>query len=107
MNETEVIIAGAGPTALMMAALLSRCGGNVRVLDENEQQAHETRAFAVQAKSLDRLSNLQSTGNSSAVGSLAWTSACPASSLATPRYQTPFGNALTHETLFRTPHRGG
>jgi 2-polyprenyl-6-methoxyphenol hydroxylase-like FAD-dependent oxidoreductase len=43
MNETEVIIVGAGPTGLMMAALLARRGLKVRVLDGNEQQAHETR----------------------------------------------------------------
>lgn len=46
MNETPVIIAGAGPTGRMMAALLSRGGVKVRVLDENEQQAQETRPTA-------------------------------------------------------------
>jgi 2-polyprenyl-6-methoxyphenol hydroxylase-like FAD-dependent oxidoreductase len=58
MNETEVIIAGSGPTGLMMAALLVRRGVKVRVLDENEQQAHETRAFGIQARSMELFLNI-------------------------------------------------
>src|SRR4051794_34053181 len=37
----------------MAAALLSRCGVKVRILDRNEQQAHESRAFGVHAKSME------------------------------------------------------
>jgi len=52
-QPTDVIIVGSGPTGLMAANLLARCGVRVRILDKNEQQAHESRAFGVQAKSLE------------------------------------------------------
>lgn len=55
---TDVIIVGSGPTGLMAAALLTRCGIKVRILDKSEQQAHETRAFGVQAKSLELFLNM-------------------------------------------------
>ncbi len=50
---TEVVIVGAGPTGLMAAALLARCGVKFRILDKSETAAHESRAFGVQAKSLE------------------------------------------------------
>jgi 2-polyprenyl-6-methoxyphenol hydroxylase-like FAD-dependent oxidoreductase len=52
-RTTEVVIVGSGPTGLMAAALLTRCGVKVRILDKSEQQAHESRAFGVQAKSME------------------------------------------------------
>src|ERR1039458_8684720 len=57
-RPADVIIVGSGPTGLMAATLLARCGISVRILDKNEQQAHESRAFAVQAKSLELLLSL-------------------------------------------------
>lgn len=50
---TDVVIVGSGPTGLMAAALLTRCGVKVRILDKTEQQAHESRAFGVQARSME------------------------------------------------------
>ncbi len=35
--ETDVVIVGSGPTGLMAAALLSRWGVNVRILDKSSQ----------------------------------------------------------------------
>ncbi len=52
-QQADVIIVGSGPTGLMAANLLTRCGVRVRILDKSEQQAHESRAFGVQAKSLE------------------------------------------------------
>jgi 2-polyprenyl-6-methoxyphenol hydroxylase-like FAD-dependent oxidoreductase len=56
--ETDVLIVGSGPTGLMAATLLARCGVRVRIVDKTEQQAHESRAFGVQAKSLELMLNI-------------------------------------------------
>jgi 2-polyprenyl-6-methoxyphenol hydroxylase-like FAD-dependent oxidoreductase len=37
----------------MAGALLHRCGVKVRILDKSEQQAHESRAFGIHAKSME------------------------------------------------------
>lgn len=57
-SKTDVVIVGAGPTGLMAAALLARCGVSVRILDKNARQAQESRAFGVHAKSLELLLNI-------------------------------------------------
>jgi 2-polyprenyl-6-methoxyphenol hydroxylase-like FAD-dependent oxidoreductase len=57
-GETDVLIVGSGPTGLMAATLLARCGVRVRIVDKTEQQAHESRAFGVQAKSLELFLNI-------------------------------------------------
>jgi 2-polyprenyl-6-methoxyphenol hydroxylase-like FAD-dependent oxidoreductase len=56
--STDVVIVGAGPTGLMAAALLARCGVSCRILDKSETAAHESRAFGVQAKSLELFLNM-------------------------------------------------
>ena len=52
-DTSDVLVVGAGPTGLMMATLLRRAGVAVRIVDKGEQQAHESRAFAVHAKSME------------------------------------------------------
>ena len=52
-SDPEVIVVGAGPTGLLTAVLLARRGVRVRVFDKNTQQAHESRALAVQARSME------------------------------------------------------
>ncbi len=48
-----MMIVGAGPTGLMAAALLARHGVRVRIFDKNPAQAHESRALAVQPRSME------------------------------------------------------
>jgi 2-polyprenyl-6-methoxyphenol hydroxylase-like FAD-dependent oxidoreductase len=57
-DACDVLVVGAGPTGLMMATLLRRAGVGVRVVDKGEQQAHESRAFAVHAKSMELLGSI-------------------------------------------------
>jgi 2-polyprenyl-6-methoxyphenol hydroxylase-like FAD-dependent oxidoreductase len=57
-ESTDVLIVGAGPTGLMAGLLLHHCGINFRILDKNPQPAIESRAFALQARSLELLQNL-------------------------------------------------
>lgn len=53
--STAVLVVGSGPTGLMAALLLRHCNINVRILDKGDQQAHESRAFALHARSLELL----------------------------------------------------
>ncbi|SDU19252.1 2-polyprenyl-6-methoxyphenol hydroxylase [Verrucomicrobium sp. GAS474] len=52
-EPTDVVIVGAGPTGLMAAGLLLRCGVRVRILEKNDGAARESRAFAIQARSME------------------------------------------------------
>jgi len=54
----DVLIVGAGPNGLMMAALLQRCGLRVRIIDKSSGPAQESRAFAVQARTIELFRNL-------------------------------------------------
>jgi 2-polyprenyl-6-methoxyphenol hydroxylase-like FAD-dependent oxidoreductase len=56
--QPDVVIVGAGPTGLMAATLLRRVGVSVRIFDKATQQAHESRAFAVHARSLEILRSI-------------------------------------------------
>lgn len=56
--DTEVLIVGAGPTGLMMACQLLRYDVKFRILDKQQDRAHESRAFAIQAKSMEIFQNL-------------------------------------------------
>lgn len=50
---TEVLISGAGPTGLFLALWLTRLGVRVRVADPRSGPVRETRAIAVQARTLE------------------------------------------------------
>lgn len=57
-QHAEVLIIGAGPTGLIMACFLLRYGVKFRIIDKQKDRAHESRAFAIQAKSMEIFQNL-------------------------------------------------
>lgn len=54
----DVLIVGAGPTGLMLAHLLALQGRKVRLVEANGGRAKESRALAVQARSLELFQSL-------------------------------------------------
>ena len=52
-KRVDVIIAGAGPTGLMLACQLSRLGVDFLILDKKEGPTRESRALVVQARSME------------------------------------------------------
>lgn len=54
----DVLIVGAGPTGLTLAAGLARFGVQFRVIDRAMDRVHESRALGVQARSLEVLQSL-------------------------------------------------
>src|SRR5262249_10810777 len=57
-STVDVVIAGAGPTGLFAACLLARCGISLRILDKSDSQVHESRAFGVQARTLEIMASV-------------------------------------------------
>jgi 2-polyprenyl-6-methoxyphenol hydroxylase-like FAD-dependent oxidoreductase len=58
MTQTEVLIVGAGPTGLVLALWLTRCGVRVRIVDRTAEAGTTSRALAVQARTLELYSQL-------------------------------------------------
>jgi 2-polyprenyl-6-methoxyphenol hydroxylase-like FAD-dependent oxidoreductase len=58
MADTEVLIAGAGPTGLTLAACLQRYGIQARLVDRLEGPSPLSRALAVQARTLEVFDDL-------------------------------------------------
>ena len=58
MNTVDVLIVGAGPSGLLLANLLAREGISFRLIDENDGAAKESRALAMQARTLELWRNL-------------------------------------------------
>jgi 2-polyprenyl-6-methoxyphenol hydroxylase-like FAD-dependent oxidoreductase len=52
-SRTDVIIAGAGPTGLVLAVWLTKLGVRVRIIDRVAQPGTTSRALAVQARTLE------------------------------------------------------
>src|SRR2546423_4002005 len=53
MPDTDVLIAGAGPTGLVLALWLSHCGVRVRIIDKEAQPGTTSRALVVHARTLE------------------------------------------------------
>src|SRR5919106_1250722 len=56
--ETQVLVVGAGPTGLVLAAELARHGVIPRVVDAGPEEVKESRAVAVAARSLELLDDM-------------------------------------------------
>ena len=54
----DVLVVGAGPTGLTLAAQLSAFGASVKLVDRQLDRAHESRALVMQPRSLEVLSGL-------------------------------------------------
>jgi 2-polyprenyl-6-methoxyphenol hydroxylase-like FAD-dependent oxidoreductase len=53
MSQTQVLVAGAGPTGLVLALWLARQGVQVRIIDKADAPGTTSRALAVQARTLE------------------------------------------------------
>src|SRR5205823_3948785 len=51
--DTDVLIAGAGPTGLVLALWLTRCGVRVRIVDKVAEPGTTSRALVVHARTLE------------------------------------------------------
>jgi 2-polyprenyl-6-methoxyphenol hydroxylase-like FAD-dependent oxidoreductase len=56
--NTDVLIAGAGPTGLVLALWLTRMGVRVRIVDKTAEPGTTSRALAVQARTLEFYSQM-------------------------------------------------
>ena len=56
--DVEVLVVGAGPTGLMLANQLCRRGVRTRIIDRHSGPAQQSRAMAVQARTLEIYSQL-------------------------------------------------
>lgn len=57
-TQLDVLIVGAGPTGLALAAQLCALGASVRIVDRQTDPVHESRALAVQPRTLEVLRGL-------------------------------------------------
>src|SRR3954465_5095028 len=62
LMDAEVLIAGAGPTGLVLALWLTRLGVKVRIVDKAAEPGTTSRALAVQARTLELYRQLDLTG---------------------------------------------
>ena len=57
-TDTRVLVVGAGPVGLFMAAELDRHGVSCRIIDRNDGPTRDTRAAAIQARTLEMLESI-------------------------------------------------
>ncbi|HKS99567.1 MAG TPA: FAD-dependent monooxygenase [Rugosimonospora sp.] len=67
-DEIDVLVVGAGPTGLALARQLQVYGARVRVIDQLADRVHESRALAIQPRTLEVLAPLGVTGELVAAG---------------------------------------
>lgn len=56
--SVDVLIVGAGPSGLIMGILLNQLGVSFRIIDKNKARAKESRALAIQARSMELFQSL-------------------------------------------------
>jgi 2-polyprenyl-6-methoxyphenol hydroxylase-like FAD-dependent oxidoreductase len=61
-GELDVLVVGAGPTGLSLATQLSRYGTRYRLVDKLTDRSHESRAVAIQPRTLEVLDPVGVTG---------------------------------------------
>jgi 2-polyprenyl-6-methoxyphenol hydroxylase-like FAD-dependent oxidoreductase len=66
--EVDVLVVGAGPTGLALAAQLAACGVRPRIIDRGRDRVHESRALAIQPRTLEVLAGLAVTDKLVACG---------------------------------------
>ncbi|SCG76941.1 FAD-dependent monooxygenase [Micromonospora inositola] len=71
MSAVEVLVVGAGPTGLAMAGQLAAFGVRARVVDRALDRVHESRALAIQPRTLEVLAGLGVTAELVASGNRA------------------------------------
>ena len=57
-TDTQVLVVGAGPVGLFMAAELNRHGVSCRIVDKNDGPTHASRAASIQARTLEILDSV-------------------------------------------------
>src|SRR5437870_8162696 len=67
-GAADVLVAGAGPTGLMLANQLARRGVPVRIIDRHAGPSLQTRALGVQARTLEIYSHLGIVGQALDLG---------------------------------------
>jgi len=63
MNSAPVLIAGAGPTGLVLALWLTRLGVRVRIIDKAAEPGTTSRAIGVQARTLELYRQMELAGH--------------------------------------------
>src|SRR5512134_1653372 len=67
--DVDVLIVGAGPTGLMLANQLGRRGVRTMIIDRHSGPAQQSRAMAVQARTLEIYSKMDIIDQALALGS--------------------------------------
>jgi 2-polyprenyl-6-methoxyphenol hydroxylase-like FAD-dependent oxidoreductase len=57
-TNTQVLVVGAGPAGLFMAAELNRHGVSCRIIDKNDGPTRDSRAASIQARTLEILDSI-------------------------------------------------
>src|SRR5262249_1403438 len=57
-TDTQVLVVGAGPAGLFMAAELNRHGVSCRIVDKNDGPTYDSRAASIQARTMEILESV-------------------------------------------------